>query len=343
MHYFLIKFSSSIVLVLVNLIFAANSIASSLEAASTIHRFDGTEMTMDYHIMIGGQMTSIDQQNIQKIIFNTFREIDNIYNKWNPESELSKLNRLKANEQVTLSSQLESFLILTDHFVKLSEGRFDPTIEPLQQLWKSHLEKGVLPSETDLQKIKPAVGWDKIHFHQGKYYKDHDLTALDLGGIAKGFCVDLLVERLVYAGFNDVFVEWEGEVRANGMHPEKRPWNVMISHPENDHPQQALGYVSLSNQSVATSGDYIQKWNVFINGVETTYFHIIDSFTGKPLVSNQWSVASATVVAPTCILADALATVAMMFPTKAEAEQWSEEVRKGYPEIKFRFYSRDEK
>lgn len=307
-----------------------------------LHFFTGRQMTLDYQISIGRKISKTEQQKIEKIIAETFQEIDTVYNKWNPESEISKINRAKGNQNISLSPKLENFLMFVNEIVVLSEGRFDPTIEPLQQLWKNQLEKGLVPADHEIQKLLPTLGWEKIHFGNGQISKDHDLISLDLSGIAKGFCVDLLVERLLEADFTDVLVNWEGEIRAHGKHPSNRPWRVMVSRLDNDDPNQAIAYIDLNNQSIATSGDYVQNWKVAHNEEQITYFHVIDPSTRRPLVVSQGSVASATVVTSSCALADALATVAMMFPNKDEASKWAEKVMGIYPDILFKLYSRDE-
>lgn len=299
-------------------------------------------MTMDYYIIVGHRLSQNDQEIIEDLIASTFNEIDTVYNKWNPTSEVSKLNRLKAGEIVSLSPELENFLFLTDDIVKLTQGKFDPTIEPIQQLWKNHLKKGEIPSDIDIQSLLPAIGWHHLHFGDGKFFKDHDATSLDLGGIAKGYCVDLLVEKIVQAGFNHVFVEWGGEIRAHGLHPDNRPWNIVATFSDEIDSQHELAHVSLYNQAVATSGDYIQRWTAYKDGFEITFFHIIDPTTGTPLIATRSSVATATVIAPTCVLADALATVAMMYPSLNEARQWAEGLSYSNQEINFWLFSREE-
>lgn len=307
------------------------------------HQFTGVEMTIDYHIILGQKITSEEEIKIQRLITSTFREVDNFYNKWNPLSEISKLNRLKAGQIVEVSVELENFLLYTDAIVRSSGGKFDPSIEPLQQLWKNHLQNNTVPSEEEINNVLPAVGWKNIHFGDGYFFKDYDQTSLDLGGIAKGYCVDLVVERLVKAGFNHVFVEWGGEIRVNGMHPDQRPWTVITSDWEENDSEHPLATMSLDNQSVATSGDYIQNWTIKKNGEEMTLFHIFDPKTAQPLAVKKSSVTSATVIAPTCVLADALATLAMMHSTLDEAKEWAEQVQKDNPEIKFYLFSREEK
>ena len=308
--------------------------------SNSMSTFDGNIMTIDYHIVVAS--TQNKQQQIQEIINNTFQEINQTYNKWNNDSEITKINQLKANETVEISPELENFLKITETIVNMSEGRFDPTIEPLQQLWKNHLETGTIPSRIEIDEVLPAVGWKNIHFGNGKFFKDYDKTSLDLGGIAKGYCVDLLVERIVAAGYPNVFVEWGGEIRVHGRRSTERPWKIFVEQLNDADPENAIAQIDLYDQSIATSGDYIQNWSVRDNDSEIIYFHIIDPRTAKPLESTLSSVASATVIAPTCVLADALATMAMMYPSLEEARNWANQISKNNPDIKFWLVSRNE-
>jgi|688.fasta_scaffold01263_27 thiamine biosynthesis lipoprotein len=304
-------------------------------APSSPTLFSGNIMTMDYRILIGSSLSIQDRAEINRVIFSTFKEIDEIYNKWNPHSELSKVNNLKAGEKLSISASLEDFLRRTDQMVVLSEGRFDPTIEPVQLLWKEHLAKGQLPQESDIQKLIPALGWDKIHLSRGILYKDHDLTRLDLGGIVKGYAVDLLVERLNLLGYPNVYVEWGGEIKASGKHPANRSWNVFISRLSDIDPAHAIDILSLNDQAVATSGDYLQRWTLG----KTTYFHIIDPKTLHPLIVKPGSISSASVVASSCELADGLATILMFFPNTEEGYAWIEKISPLFPGTKFWLYS----
>lgn len=305
-------------------------------------RFSGTAMTIDYSIIVGQTLTEEQQLLVQQIILDTFDEIDLTYNKWNPLSEISRLNELPAKQKTKISQTLESFLRQTQNIVEITGKRFDPTIEPLQQLWKDRLAKGTTPTEAEIQSIMPAIGWDKIHFENGTFYKDNSLTQIDLGGIAKGLCVDLISEKLNQAGFVHVFVEWGGEIRANGHHPDKRPWNIFISNLGDTDPDHAVDYVSLNDEAIATSGDYLQNWTVKVKDSSVTYFHIIDPETGKPLTSSPGRIASASILAPTCSLADGLATAAMMFPTTEASQEWLESVKKEYPTIRYWIVKRDD-
>jgi FAD:protein FMN transferase len=298
--------------------------------------FSQTIMTINYRILVGASLTHQQKQVVQQIIHSTFTEIDAIYNKWNPYSELSYLNALKAYEMHILSPQLYDFFKKVDKLVYLSEGRFDPTVEPLENLWKTRLEKGVEPSESELKELKPCIGWDKIHFNEGIFFKEDDRTQLDLGGIAKGFCVDLIIRKLNSAGFPHLYVEWGGEIRTSGHHPDQRPWNVYISRLADSNPAHAIAYLSLTNQAIATSGDYFQYWTVKnVQGENKTYCHIFNPKTLSPLIIQPGSIASASLVADDCMTADGLAKVLMLFPSVEEAQKWINTLQEIKPELTY--------
>ncbi|MEZ5314643.1 MAG: FAD:protein FMN transferase [Chlamydiales bacterium] len=263
---------------------------------SAPQHLNGIAMTMTYTVQIGDP--NPDLLLVKEIITSTFSEIDKIYNNWNPQSEVSQLNCLSANEKYWLSPELANFLQLVEQIVELTEGRFDPTIGSIKEdLFKKHLQ-----SEQNF------IGWKTIHLEGNCFWKEHCETLLDLGGIAKGYAVDLLIERLQDAGFQNLFVEWGGEIRVTGQHPQQRPWRVAIFGGE---------IVELNEEAIATSGNYFQKWT--IEG--KTYTHIIDPKTTLPLTEG--SIESASVVMKTCCEADAVATALMLFSSEEEAYLWA--------------------
>lgn len=294
--------------------------------------FEGVQMTMSYRVHIGGLLQSQDKQKASTIIQQVFHEIDTIYNHWNPESELSHLNAAKAEIKQPISTDLSAFLFRTGEIVQLTGGRFDPTIAPLLKVWRNSLRDGKLPSDGEITAAAESVGWDKVHICDGLFWKDHEGTNLDLGGIVKGYTIDLIVERLNAAGYENVFVEWGGEIRASGSHPEGRPWRVGIDNGKSE-------IVDLIDSAIASSGDYFQNWTV--EGV--TYFHIIDPKKFSPLIAADCSICSATVTAESCCLADALATAAMLFSNEEESKEWLRQIQTTIPSIHYWVLSRHPK
>lgn len=307
-------------------------------ASNELSVYQGVAMTVPYRIEIGKKLEPAKYSEVQSTIDATFDEIDRIYNKWNPDSEISQLNRLGAYEERILSPELTSFLERCDYFVYLSDLRFDPTIEPLQKLWKGHLENHSIPTQAEIDAVQKVVGWDNILIKKNVFVKRHAATELDLGGIAKGYAVDLLTDRIQKLGYKNLYVEWGGEIRASGRHPQGRSWAVYISNLEDLNPEHALAYVPLSNQAIATSGDYLQNWT--IDG--KTYFHVIDPKLGRPLLMTDASIASASCLADDCMTADALATMLLMCQDLEEAKALAERLQRETPHTVFWLMSRRE-
>lgn len=222
-------------------------------------------------------------------------------------------------------------------------GFFDPTIMPAYNLWKKKLADNQLPNKKELTSLMASIGWDKIQLKESAIWKESEEVQIDLGGIAKGYCVDLLTERLIDAGYNNCYVEWGGEIRTHGQHPEKRPWKVYISNLTDSNPDHALDVISLNNEALATSGDYLQQWT-YSESEENklTFTHIVHPKTLLPIKVHSKNICSATVKAKTCTMADAFATASMLFASKNDANQWIASLKDSDPLLEFWLMTREE-
>lgn len=277
-----------------------------------ITSFSGTDMTIGWEVKVAKKLTAKERAKVHEVIASSFSTIDMIFNNWNPYSEISKLNQMGAHQKVLISEELSFFLHKIDGFVTFTEGRFDPTIEPLQKLYKASFAKGLLPAKKKVEALEESVGWQNIHLEGRTFWKEHPKTAIDLSGVAKGYCVDLITESLSAIGYNDIYVEWGGEIRTMGAHLDRSPWRISIV---------GSSIVTMEDEAIATSGDFFQRWNV--EGV--TYTHIFDPKTKRPLQVTESSIPSAAVKSASCAEADAMATCLMLFPTTSEAKAWAEE------------------
>lgn len=288
-------------------------------------------MTMPFEVKatlpVGMTETAFEQ-----VILETFQEINLIYNKWNPDSEISLFNRHRSLETYPVSLKLRSLIEKTSLAYQLTGKRFDPTIEPLQRRWKKAFLEGKLPSSENLEEIGSLIGWDKVLLTSDGVQKLYPSLEVDLGGIAKGYGVDLLFTRLLKEGCSHIYVEWGGEIRVSSHHPEGRPWQVAIKESEGG----IRKVVSLSNKALATSGDYFQYWP-FPNSdkPERLFFHVFNPCTLSPLEMKSGSVASITVIASSCWLADAVATAGMFLTSEREAEDWLQQLKQVDPSLSF--------
>jgi thiamine biosynthesis lipoprotein len=172
----------------------------------------------------------------------------------------------------------------------LTRGAFDPSVGPDVGRY------GFGPIDG-----QRAGNFGGFATHATAISKADALLTLDLCGIAKGFALDLMAARIAGAGYRDFLVELGGEVVAAGADTNGAPWQVGIAHP--------LGglhtVIDAGGLAVATSGDAINAYEV--GG--RRYSHIIDPATDEPVVND---VASVTVLAPSAMTADALATALMV-------------------------------
>lgn len=298
----------------------------------------GLAMTIPYRIVIGEKLSPEQIQTVQNIVSAAFSQVDNLYNQWNPDSEVSKLNAAAGGIEIPISQEMTHFLDLIDRLVAITGGLFDPSVEPAVQMWKPYLAMGTTPSDEELAALRPIVGWSHIHLKDNLFKKDNELVRLNFDGVAKGFGVDLLVYNLVQAGFSSVFVEWGGEIKVAGSHPDNRPWRVYISGLQSSQVKQALATVELVESALATSGDYHQNWSVLCpDGTSRTYCHVINPVTLQPVEVRKNSIASASVLTSTCAAADALATAAMVLENRTDVESWALILQEQYPSLHFWF------
>ena len=270
-------------------------------------------MTIPYRIVFGETLSPHQVKQAQKEIDRVFNHIDQTFNNWNPCSEISRINRADTSSPIPLSPELFSFLCEIDRFHTISDGRFDPTLGALKNLWLLHLKSQTLPPQDLLQSYKQNTGWHLLSLDktQQTLKKLSPLVQLDLCGAVKGFTVDLL--GLVCSQFcQNYYVEWGGEIKVAGKHPSGRLWAVASS--------ATPKILQLNNHAIATSGSQYQKWCVN----KKIYTHILDPVTGTPLEESRYPIVAVSVIDDSCAFADAMATALTTFPSKKEALDWAQ-------------------
>lgn len=211
---------------------------------------------------------------------------------WQPGSELSEANRLAAGPQgVTVSAELGQVIGLSLEAAKRSGGTFDPTVGPLTQAWYDARTHGRMLGQSAITRLMRAVGWKKVDYDPATRRLRFRVKGmrLDFGGIAKGYAQDRVAELYHTLGLRNFLLNAGGQVYAAGHKPDGSPWMVGIVHPRD--PLRLVAVLPLSNQGMATSGDYEQF--SMVHGVRVD--HELDPRTGY-FVTN--GVCSATSIVP---------------------------------------------
>jgi len=240
-----------------------------------------------------------DQKYVRSAIQDVLDGVSAEMSTWIADSAISKYNQAAAGTWHSLPADFHTVLEYSLCLASETGGAFDPTVGALVDLW------GFGPSgapehapATDVVSSAQA-GWRSVSLENGRGIRQPGGVRLDLSGVAKGFAVDRVSERLASLGFRNHLVEIGGELCGRGMKSDGSPWWVAVEQPQNGPAPEIV--IALHELSVATSGD--AQRTVERDGVR--WSHTIDPRSRRP-VSDE--VASVTVVHRSCMFADALAT-----------------------------------
>lgn len=243
------------------------------------------------------------------------RRIEALMTRFTLDSDVGRFNTAGIGEWVGVSSDTADVVREAVRWARSSEGVFDPTLERLSVIWDPAVVSEP-PSEPSLAAARETSGgWRKLDI-TGPMAASPALlrasaTALDLGGIAKGYGVDRAAGVLREHGIFDGLVNVGGDLVAMGEAPGGRPWRIGIRDPRD--PERIVERLEVVDRAVATSGDYLR----FMVHGGRRYHHILDPEHGLPV---EGRVRTATVVAPNATTADAAATVAFSLgPGRADA------------------------
>ncbi len=239
-------------------------------------------------------------------------KVDEVMSTYKPNSELNRFNAAPLGEWVSLSAPLFEVFKLSQSISKSSEGAFDITLGGLVNLWSFGPEARpeTIPEAALLKKRLTAAGFQYLELDaERQAARRFRASFVDLSGIAKGYAVDKVAQWLQQQGVENFLVNIGGEIIVAGYRAEEQPWRIGIEIPD-DRLQTAHHIIPLTNESVATSGDYRNFYE--LDGKRMS--HTINPKIGWPIDHNLTSV---TVIHPSNAAADAWATAFMVLGTEA--------------------------
>ncbi len=251
-----------------------------------------------YHI------TYDSDRDLTDSIITTMQRVDESLNVFDSTSMISRVNR---GEEIELDIHLANVYNESVRINKLTNGAFDPTLGPLITAWGFGKGHKATADTLRLDSLMAFTGISKTSLHKGRLTKQDARTQFNFSAIAKGYGCDEVSRMLARNGVADRLVEIGGEISCAGKSPSGKKWRVSVDRPiltdSVIHESQCV--IEITDCGLATSGNY-RNFHTSAGG--WTYGHTISARTGRPVLTD---VLSATVVAPTCMEADALATSMM--------------------------------
>ena len=229
--------------------------------------------------------------------------LEDMFSLFRADSLLSRLNR--AGRIDNAPPEFVALLRTALNMAELSRGVFDPSVQPLWNVYFEHFVAGGNTQPPALDKVmaaKALVDWRGVHLSGASVTLAHPGMGLTLNGVAQGFITDRCSDVLRSYGFSHMLVDM-GEPRAVAAKPDGSAWQIGLADPR--EPSQALHTLSVFDQAVATSGGY----GTLLDAAGR-YTHLINPHTGRTAPAFE----SVTVMAPNATQADALSTALALIP-----------------------------
>lgn len=292
------------VLIALSLVCAFTARAQDVPVVS----WEGRTMGSPYTVKIVGVDLAQDKtQALRGEIENLLGEVNRQMSHYQPDSEISRFNRAPAKVPFKVSPEFARVVRFTLELCRKSQGGLDPTLAPVINLWGfgEQTTNHVVPAEADLRAALAKTGYQHLSVTpKDELVKDLPDLTLNLSAVAKGFGVDEMARVLRGHGYTNIYASIAGEVRVMGLNPRRTKWQLGITSPVSDwregDPMSAVA--ALSNQALATSGDYHK---FFFDAQGRRMSHIFDPKTGWPV---QHNVGGVSVVTDDNLTADALST-----------------------------------
>lgn len=257
-------------------------------------------------------MSAIDQA------FDEVIRIERSMSYFRPDSEISRINRSACRSRLSISRETAAVIQRGLHWSNVTRGEFDPGLGRIVGLWNVK-ENTEPPSPQLVEAFKNRGLYRHIVVDVGSASGGIQLSSedvlLDLGGIAKGYAADQAASVLARLGIDQALVNLGGDLACLGGRSESQGWKVGIKDPIDTN--RIARVLTLRNQSVATSGNYVQ----YFSYGGRVYHHLIDPRSAQP---GPGGFRSMTIVADNCRDADALAT-GLFFAEDAEIRRTLED------------------
>jgi thiamine biosynthesis lipoprotein len=269
---------------------------SSVAGEPRTHRARQMLMGTAFDIQIVGREEAAVQRAMQAAFAEVAR-VEEPLSEWRETSEISEVNRQAGRGAVTVGPELYAVVERSIRISDLTGGAFDITFAGCGGLWS--FREARIPADEALAACLERVDYHRIRLdpERSTLLLPEPGMRIGIAGIGKGYGVDRAAKVIEEHGFADYIVDGGGDIRLKGAKP-GGPWKVGIRHPRRS--EELFATLTVEAGAIVTSGDYFQ----FFERDGKRYHHILDPTTGRPARR----AVAVTVIAPTAMDADALAT-----------------------------------
>lgn len=225
------------------------------------------------------------------------------YSRFLPDSIVGHINARAGDDWTELDAEADDLFTLCDRMHEVCGGVFDPATLPLLRAWNWKADPPQIPDDHEIHQALRLCGWEKVQRRPRLIRLPTAGMGIDLGGIGKEYAVDRVLHMARERGIFDVMIDIGQDLRVSGRPRGREAWYVGLEEP--DQPGHCWTALRLTDQAVATSGDYLRSFT----HQGRRYGHILDPRTGRP-VDNGCQ--SASVIAGNCVLAGVLSTAAFV-------------------------------
>ena len=270
--------------------------------SSNYKRIQGDAFGTTYQVIVQSESNS---SKIKQSIDSIFEVVNNSMSTYRSNSIISKVNQ--SQNPVKVDSHFIEVFKKSKDIWKLSNGYFDPTAGSIVNLYGMGPNNKIQSiNEYKIDSVMQYVGLDKVYLNQQNFIVKTDKNVyIDFNAIAKGYSVDLIKDLLININSNNFLIEVGGELITMGVNEKNKKWKVAIQNPVDLN--SYYSEITLDGMSLATSGNY-RKFRID-SETGVRYAHIVNPINGQSMSNN---ILSASVIANSCIEADAWATSLML-------------------------------
>jgi FAD:protein FMN transferase len=280
-----------------------------------IHEIHGPTMGSTYQVKFVGDVPA---GTVQALVEAELASFDLAFSNWRKDSEIARINQQATTEPLAVSARFASVLKLALDVAAATDGAFDPTVKPLSDLYRARKQDDNAPLDAAaLDRARALVDYRAVTLRDGKLVKARPDLTLDLDGIAAGAACDAIAARLPTIAVTKFYVEVTGEVTCRGEKAPGQPWRIGVVDPTSDvhGGDRPLVALALRDRALCTSGDY--RNSLLVDG--KLMHHVFDPRTGR---NPEHRVVSASVLAGSAALADALGTALLVLGEAKAKDLW---------------------